>query len=52
MNKEMKFTENKAETPELRKEAFRQMHRRPQNVKEDVMKRFWNIDSLCAPVQV
>ncbi|MBO4875599.1 MAG: hypothetical protein J5542_09870 [Bacteroidales bacterium] len=52
MNKEMKFTENKAESQELRKEAFRQMHRRPQNINEDVMKRFWNIDSQCAPVLV
>jgi hypothetical protein len=52
MNKAMKFTENKAESQELRKEAFRQMHRRPQNINEDVMKRFWNIDSQCAPVLV
>ncbi|MBQ1695598.1 MAG: hypothetical protein II076_06610, partial [Bacteroidales bacterium] len=52
MNKEMKFTENKAESQELRKEAFRQRHRRPQNINEDVMKRFWNIDSQCAPVHM
>lgn len=45
-------TINTLKGKETIKESFRSKHRRPRNINEDVMKRFWNIDNQCAPVLV
>ena len=36
----------------VRKEDFKKRHKRCTSLKEDVMKRYWNIDFQCAPVLV